>query len=98
MLLGAQMVQRLLAWSRHAHHEPLSVSSDCWRATVQALDVIQKGKRVAAASSQSCAEFDSLEVRLPTVLRGKYVSNLAGNTLTSRIFSAGQDQSGHGSA
>ena len=34
------------------------------RAAVQALDVIQKGKRVASALSQSCAEFDSLEVRL----------------------------------
>ena len=30
---------------------------------VQALHVIQKGKRVAAALSQSCADFDSLEVR-----------------------------------
>ena len=36
---------------------------------VQALDVIQKGKRVASALSQSCTDFDSLGVRLMTPLQ-----------------------------
>jgi len=53
---------------------------------VQALDVIQKGKRVAAASSQSSVEFDSLEVRL---VLANFASSLTGYTPTSRILPAG---------